>query len=377
MKKILGYSLLAAVVLMACKEKTQLEALISRRDSLRTEAQTVKEQLAEVESQIEKMDTTTRLTRVTAIEVKPASFNHFFEVYGSVEAPENVLLSAQTSGELLTIPVREGQKVDKGALLVTIDSEVIRANIAEVESQLNLANDIFKRQERLWEKKIGSELQYLEAKNQKESLEKRLETLRAQLKMTQIKAPFSGTIDEIFPNVGEMAAPGTPLIRLVSLNKVYINADVSERQLNAVEEGTPVTVMFDALDITIDTVISRTGDFINPNNRTFSIRVDIENPTGKIKPNLMARLRIRDYHVDSALVVPSNLVQQTPSGENFVYTVSQSTGEATVKKVSVRIGKSNQQAQTIILEGLKPGDYLVEKGSRSIKEGQKVAIANS
>lgn len=375
MRRVIILSVIATAILAACSgEKTPVEQLREQRDSLRKEMADINKQIVEVEKKIQAQDTTKKLTQITVQEVAASSFDHYFEVYGNVEAPENVLLSAQTGGEILSIKVQEGTTVQKGQLLLSIDAETILKNIDEVNNSLSLATDIFDRQKRLWNKNIGSEMQFLEAKNNKQSLEKKLATLNAQLDMAQVKAPFSGVVDEIMPNVGEMASPGMPLIRLVNLKNVYIKSDISERYLGVVTEGTRTRVEFEPLDLTIDTVVSRTGDFINPGNRTFVARIDIDNKNNQIKPNLMAKLVIRDFHQDSAIVLPSVLIQQTPAGDNFVYIASGKSGEVTVKKQSVEIGKSNAKAETMVLSGLKPGDIIVDQGSRSIKSGQKVTI---
>lgn len=374
MRKFIILAIIAFLMASCGGEKTTLEQLVEKRDSLKTESNELRDELAKVEAEIAKLDTTKKLTQVTAVEVAPRSYEHHFEVYGNVEAPENVLLTAQAGGEVMSIPVKEGQQVKKGQLLVKVDADVTRKNMEEVRNSLSLAKDVFERQERLWNQNIGSQMQYLEAKNNKEALEKKLETLEAQLKLASAVAPIDGIIDEIYPNVGEVASPGAPLVRIVNLNEVYIKADVSERYLGVVKEGTKVEVEFPALNLTIDTIVSLTGNYINPENRTFVVRIDIDNDNQKIKPNLMAKLNIRDFKADSVIVLSSNIIQQTPNGDNFVYTVSAPQGEAEVKKVSIKAGSSNAKTETMIDTGLVGGEIIVDQGSRSIKDGQKVEV---
>lgn len=375
MKKVILVSFVSALIFMACSNgETQIDELKEQRDSLRTEMTQLTKQLTKVESKIQALDSTKTLTQVTVQEVSLSNFEHYFEVFGSVEAPENTLLSAQTAGEILSIAVKEGQSVKKGQILLNIDANTIRKNMDEVENSLSLATDVFKRQERLWEKNIGSELQYLEAKNNKQSLEKRLETLEAQLNMATVKAPFSGVVDQIMPNVGEMASPGMPLIRLVNLDNIYIKADVSERHLGTITEGTKTIVEFTQLGLTIDTAITRTGNYINPGNRTFTARVDIENKDNRIKPNLMAKLKLRDLYRDSVVTLASDLIQQTPSGESFVYVATGKSGDVEVSKRVIEIGESNSKLETLVKAGLKAGEVVVDRGARSIKEGQQVTV---
>lgn len=371
------YIALAGMFIVACGNSPegigQLEKLISQRDSLKAEHAKLGEELAALEYTIGQLDTTQKLTKVTTMALKPSRFQHYFEIFGSVEADENVQLFPELPGEILQVMVNEGDRVTKGQTLMRLDSDILQRNIAEVETSLSLATDIYNRQKRLWDKKIGSEVQYLEAKNSKESLEKRLETLRTQQEQSTIKAPFAGVIDEIFSNEGEMANPAMPLIRLVNLREVYIQADVSERYVASVQAGTEVTVRFSSLNQEVDTRVALAGKFINPNNRTFRIRVPLENTDDLYKPNMLAALKIKDFEQDSAVVVPANLVQQSAAGDNFIYVLDRSTGKSQVRKVNVAIGLSYED-RVLVTDGLSGNEVLIDRGSRSVKDGQDVQV---
>lgn len=366
---------LLTLLVAACggKKETSFEKLIAQRDSLMSEQTDLNKKLEEVDIKIAKLDTTRKKLKVTAFELQPTSFSHYFDIYGSVEADENIQIYAQSSGEILSINVKEGQEVKAGQVLMRIDSEVLQRNKEQVQTQLKLANDVYEKQQRLWDKNIGTEVQFLEAKNNKESLEKQLAGINAQIDMSIIKAPFSGVIDDIFPKRGEMASPGMPLVRLVNLNSVYINADVSERYVSTVKSGTKVKVLFPELNIEIDTTVVLTGQYINPNNRTFTIRVNVPNKDGLLKPNLLARLKIEDFKADSTIVIPNGLVQQTPNGENFVYLLKSSTEGHQTKRVHIEAGMSYGN-ETMVESGIEPGDLLLNKGARSVKDGQEVQL---
>ena len=364
-----------ALAAIACsQENTTLDKLITQRDSLNGVINKTQEALDAVEVQIDKLDTTKKYTQVTTVPAKQTTFDHYFEVFGSVYSDENVMLSPELAGEVLKIHVREGQRVKAGQTLLQINADVVRKSIEEVEVSLELATDLFARQERLWKQKIGSELQYLESKNRKESLESKLATLNSQLEMAAVKAPFGGTVDEIVPVEGAMVAPGQPLIRLVGLKQVHIKSDVSERYVDVINTGTRVEVEFPSINVKIDTLISRAGNYINPNNRTFVARIDVDNPSGRVKPNMLAKLRMRDYHADSVIVIPSNLIQQTPNGDNFVYVAIEKPTGSFVEKRKVSTGLSNAKSQTRVESGLTAGELIVDRGSRGIKDGQQVEI---
>ena len=254
---------------------------------------------------------------------------------------------------------------------MSLDTELIQRNINEVETSYSLAKDIFERQERLWEQKIGSEVQYLEAKNRKESLEATLATLNRQAGMGMVTAPFAGIVDEVVPKVGEMASPMAHVARVVSLNEMYLKAAVSENYAGRVQEGMMVNVIIPGVD-TLKSTIDRVGQFINPENRTFEITVAL-NDAKSLKPNMYAALEINDILRDSVITLPSSMIQEDFEGRNYVYVLSPDGAAFEVKKTFVSPGPSYQSA-TLIESGLKAGDMVVDKGSRKVVNGEKVVL---
>lgn len=375
MKKII-YSVLAAAIFAACQPEvnTEIENLQAERDSLVTLQTDVKAQIKVLDQQLAELDTTIKLSLVTANAIVPSPFNHYFKVYGVVESNQAITLMSETSGKIEAIKVERGQRVKKGQLLAVLDASVLIQNKAELETALDLAQKIYTKQERLWvEEKIGSEVQYLEAKNNKESLERKLETVNAQIAMTRIRAPFSGIVDEIFPKVGEMASPQVQMFRLVNLSSVYLSADVSEYYVGKVKNGTKALVAFTNLEDEIETEVIQVGNFINPDNRTFKINVALSG-ANRYKPNMMASVQINDYSKDSTIVLNSRMVQETTSGESFVYVLDKLNKDiGFVKRMLVKTGPSFE-GMIEITEGLNGSELVIDRGSRSVKIGQKVRL---
>lgn len=388
MKKLVYIPLLA--LLAACGGADEpavgsndLVALKAKKDSLTTELNMVRAQIAA-------LDTTEEITLplVETETVKRELFEHYVEVQGNVEAEKNAVLYAEAGGNVRTIHVQEGQKVSKGQRLVTFDTDVISRNIAEMEKRLELATFAYERQANLWEQKIGSEIQYEQAKNQKESLEKSISTLRAQQSKAIISAPFAGTIDEIMPNPGEMVPPGMPVLRLVNLDKISIEAQVAENYLGSVKAGTKVEIELPALKdasgnrvILTNQQLSSAGKFINPNNRTFKVRLNLVNDKELFVPNLLALVRIQDFVMPNAVVIPEKYVRQNSSQENYVFVMEEKDGIETAKMVKVEIAADKaykmphqQHNMVVVTSGLNGGEKLITEGNRGVQDGQQVKV---
>jgi RND family efflux transporter MFP subunit len=364
------------VILASCAEDTSdLATLNKQRDSLVAVIAQSESALKEIELSIANLDTTQRLTLVSTVEVQPSVFEHFVEVVGTLEAGGNTALFPETSGNIERILVKEGQRVKAGQVLMEMDGKVLQANIREAQTSLDLATTVYERQAKLWEQKIGSEIQYLQAKNNKEGLESRLQTLQQQLAMTRIKAPFAGVVDEIFPKVGEMASPAQPAFRLINLDKPYVEAEVSEAYATAVKVGSPARIHFPNLDTTLTGTVRQVGDYINPTNRSFKVMIDIPGNHPELKANLLATINIRDLSVANAIVLPNYIIQQSADGSDFVYVAQVDGRSATVARRTIKTGVS-YKGNTQILSGLNPGEVVVDRGSRSIKNGQTVEIVN-
>ena len=302
---------------------------------------------------------------VSVLTMEPTEFIHQFAVQGNVETDRNATLTAEFSGIIDELLVREGQRVNAGQALMRINTDMLDATQAELETQLALATELFERQARLWSQGIGSEVDYLQLKASKDALEKSLSTLSEQRDMATVRAPFSGIFDRAFTKQGELAAPGIPLARVVDLDGMYIRAMVSDHYAGRIEAGMPARVEVTGMEV-VETEIARVGSYINPSNRTIEITLGLPGKSGFL-PNMFANVWLQDLALDSALVLPNALVQQDVSGNNFVYIIQ---GETASKRI-VELGMSSEN-QVLITAGLNFGDRVVEKGASRIVDGEAV-----
>lgn len=377
-RPLFAASFLALAVLLslaACQpsgpESADLKVLQETRDSLKTVMSTLGAELQEIEGQIAALEGTDNTLQVTSFATTASAFNHYFSVQGNVETEKNAQLFPETQGVVKSIEAREGQRVSQGQTILTLDTELIRRNIQEVQTQYELAADIYERQARLWEQKIGSEVQLLEAKANKERLENTLSTLNKQVSMGSVKAPFSGIVDNIAPKIGEMASPAMPVARIISLENMYVKAQVSEHYVNVVEPGMPAEVVLPG-DDTLAVAIDRVGRFINPENRTFEVSVKLDE-TERVRPNMYCALRINDLSLDSVVVIPTAMVQQDTENREFVFVLEPAGDKHLVRKQVIETGASYGD-HSWIKSGLRPGMRIVDKGARRVNEGQEVAI---
>ncbi len=301
------------------------------------------------------------------------AFNHYFEISGSIEAAKSAFISPELNGQIKKIYVAEGQGVKKGDLLAKINTSILESNISGIETGLELATIVFEKQQQLWNKKIGSEIDFLTAKNAKEALEDQLVTLDAQLDQAFIKAPYEGIIDNIMQKEGDLASPGIQIMQLVNLDKIYINADVSESYLPVIHKGDTVDLSFPVFpDLTLTEQIHHISNIIHPQNRTVSLQLRIRNKNEILKPNGMAIIRINDFSSKEALVVPSIIIKQDMSG-SFLYIVKQENKNWIAEKRYVKPGVSYQD-QSMITEGVAVGESVIVEGYNQISDGSVIKI---
>lgn len=357
-----------------------LEAKKTELDKARAQLQTVRGKIIQLEKEISELDPefarqNTKAILVSTFIAKREPFEHKVEVRGAVESRKNVFLSAQTGGEIKRINVKEGQRVSQGQTLIELDADVIRRSIAELKTSLELATTVYEKQSKLWEQKIGTEVQYLQAKNNKVSLENKLSTAYAQLNLAMIKAPFDGTVDQLPSRVGEMASPGVPLIRIVSTDEMFLRTDVSERFIGRFKAGDKVDILFPLINKTVSTVISSVGQVINEENRTFEVEAKLPKVNFVVKPNQVVVLQLLDYVNEEALAVPTRLIQKDEIGQ-YIYVVEKRESGSIARKVYVVAGTTSNK-ETEITEGLQGDEQIVDRGFRELTEGVEVMIANA
>ena len=354
------------------KKKEELKEVQTEMKELKMKAAEIEEELAELDSTYGKVEI--KKTLITSIDVVSQYFEHKVETRGTVESRKNVTIGSEIPGKVETIFVKEGQQVTKGQRLLALDSRILRNTIAELETSLELATTVFERQSNLWEKNIGTEIQYLESKNKKESLERKLATTRSQLAQANITAPFNGSIDEITAKEGEIAQPGMPLIRIVNPKDVYIKADASERFIGVFEVGDEVDVYYPAQDKKVVSTITSVGQVINSQNRTFEVEIAAPKSIEGTKPNQVVILDLRDYINKEAIVVPTMIIQKDNKGA-YIYRLAKEGTDYVAKKAHITAGVSYDNS-TEILSGLKSGEKIAYKGFRDLSEGTIVSIAN-
>ena len=374
MKKNIGLLMLGGLLMVAScgqqdelgKKKTELAEMKKAAAALRASIETLEKEIGLLDPEFAQENRKSVL--ISTIKPTNGNFEHFVEVTGSVLSKKNVSISGEVSGRIQEITATEGMRVSKGQVLVRIDAEAIVRNIEEIEKQLELAVVVFEKQERLWKQQIGTELQFLEAKNRKEMLEKSLASLKTQESRTQVRAPFNGTVETVQVRLGELVQMGTPIIQFVGDSDLFIEADVSERYVGIVNKGDLVEVNFPSISQMVESKVSAVGAIINPNNRTFKVEVALP-AQQNIKPNMIAILKIMDYSNISAIAIPSYLILQDNKGD-YVFTVEGNTS----KKKYIKRGMTYKDT-TEVLEGLTGDEVLVDKGFREVGDNFLVNVA--
>jgi len=382
--------LIALLIISSCgrdKEKSveavisegNLESIRAKRATIVTKQQEIANELKLLDTKIAELDTSKKVPLITIFTAKHEVFNHYLELQGNVQTKQNVVIYPQISGILLRVYVKEGQRVVKGQLLASIDDGGLSQQVAQLQIQADLAKTTFERQERLWKQKIGSEIQYLQAKSTYEAQQKTVDQFKRQLAKTSIRAPFTGVIDDIITEQGTVVSPGqSQLIRIINLRNMYIETDVPESYISYITKNKNVQVEFPILGKTFDAKIRQAGNFINPANRTFKIEIAIPNKDKNIKPNLTAKLKINDYTNEKALLIPQSIISENANGEQYIYIIKdkKDTNQGVATRVIIQTGKT--QGDVIeVLKGIENGAEIINEGARSVKDGQEVKIIKS
>ncbi|MGI9532467.1 efflux RND transporter periplasmic adaptor subunit [Lutimonas sp.] len=359
-------------------DSQNLEAIRAKKTELVSQQNLIKQEIKKLDIVIAQLDDNTKIPLITTFKLENSDFKHFLELQGNVTTKNLLTIYPEFSGVLTNVYVIEGQKVQKGQVLAKIDDGGLSQQLSQLKIQEELAKTTFERQQRLWDQKIGSEMQYLQAKSNYEAQNQAIAQLEQQVAKTVVKAPFSGTIDDIFTEQGSVVMPGqSQLMRIVNLSNMYIETDVPEKYVSNITKGKNVEVEFPVLGKKIDSKVRQVGDFINPNNRTFKVEISIPNKEKSIKPNLTAKLRINDYSNESALLIPQGIISENASGEQYIYIVKDKIkdGQATAEKMIIETGLT-QGDYIEVIKGLEVGNEIIQEGARSVNDGQKVKIIN-
>ena len=381
------YTLLLIIIINGCNssrnasiesliESGDLDELKKRKKEYVDAMNTMKVELNEINNGISLLDENERLTLVSKYEIQQTVFNTYIEAQANLKTRKNVIILPEFQGTLEKVLVREGQKVKKGQLLAEINDSGLNEQYEQMIIQADFAKENFERTQRLWDKNIGSEMQYLKSKTDYEASKKIVEQMKDRLSKTKIYAPFSGEIDEIISNVGSNLIPGvSQILRLVNLDRIFAESFVSEKYISFINEGTEAIVKIPLLNMEIESSVNQTGNFINPSNRTFRIEVPMENFDNRIKQNLDAKIKINIYKKNDAKVIPLRIVREDALGKNFVYVMNEDNKEGvylTSKRFITLGNKSEDKVE--VMEGLNLGEIVVLEGAYSVEDSQRVKL---
>ena len=387
MKKFLFISSICLSVIACGKKEKSVDDVIesenlseikAKKSEITTEQNALQEEIEKLNEAIETLDTNKKRSLVTVETLKDTIFKHYIEIQGDVETDQNIIIYPEFNGILTSIYVKEGQEVRKGQKLAKIDDGGLSSQLAQLKNQLSLAKTTYERQERLWNQNIGSEIQYLEAKTNFEAQQNAVNQLQTQLSKTIVRAPFGGTIDEVITDQGQVVNPGqNQLFRLVNLNKMYVTAEIPENYLGKIDRGTEVLIELSSIGKEFEGDIEQVSNFINPNNRSFQVKVSVPNKNGVIKPNLIATIKLNDYTNKNAIVIPQNILQENAKNEYIAYLVNKENDSLGIAQKQVVETGLNYDNKIEITKGLKAGETIIIEGARSIREGQEIKITEN
>jgi membrane fusion protein (multidrug efflux system) len=378
MKKIILKSvslLLLAGIIISCGTIDEKETIKQQIKEHKDQVSQLNIKIKELEQQLDGLGDKEDqfITPVKASEIQYRPFNHYFQVSGTVDATNKAYISPEINGQVKKIYVNEGDWVNEGQMLAVLNTSITENTIQEVKTQLSLAKTLYEKQKQLWEKNIGSEVQFLQAKNNMESLENKLKTMQAQLDMAYIKSPINGIVDAIFIEVGEMAMPGFQIMQVINLKKLDIYADVSEKYLPVIKKGDVVSLSFPTFPgIEKEVKVHRIGNVVKLGNRTFPVELKIDNIDDVLKPNVLALITFLDFSEENALVVPSIIIKKDINGE-YIYIARNNSSTHIAKKVYVTTGMSYND-ETMITSGLDPGVRVITEGYSLVTDGTEVKI---
>ena len=352
------------------KDVTKIKAT---RAEIQKQYDAIGTELAKLDAALAELDTVKKVALVSTAVVKDTIFTHYIDIQGNVDTRQNLIIYPEFSGVLSQVYVKAGQKVSKGQTLAKIDDGGLSNQLAQMETQAALAKTTFERQKNLWDKKIGSEIQFLQAKTNYEAQMKAVAQMKAQLAKTIVRAPFSGIIDEVITDKGQVVGPGQQLMRIVNLTDMYVSANIPESFIGKIKVGAIVDVQIKSIGKTYQGKVRQVGNYINPNNRNFSIEVAVPNKDNLLRPNQVAVLKIEDYKKPNAILVPESIVTENAIGEKIIYTVDITSKEPKALKKTITIGLTSG-ANVEVKSGLNKGETIIIEGARSVQNGDQIEI---
>lgn len=373
MKRIILIALPFVLLLSACSteepdKKAELQKLEKEYADLGSKIQKLKEEI----SKTGMSDAELNARAIAFTEVQPSPFIHTIDVLGMIEGDENVVVSAEMPGTVLRVLVQVGDRVTKGQLLAELENGTMTQSYEEVKSQRDFAQTIFDKQKRLWDQNIGSEVQYLSAKNNLDAMNKRLATIQEQIDMSRLRSPINGTVDAVDVKAGQLLAPGMPGISVVNTNRLKLNAEIAESYITKIKNGSTVIVNVPDAGKEFTTKVKYSGQAVNKLNRTFNVNVQLSSKEAEgLYPNMSAKLRIVDYENKNAFVLPISAIIKTDKGDKVFLAVEEKKGKWKAKSVPVKLG-STYNSKVEVQEGLKAGDRVITTGQQAVADGEYI-----
>jgi membrane fusion protein (multidrug efflux system) len=362
-------SLLLILALASCaggNKQAQLDKLKKDQQSISDKIKTLEKNLnSKADSSVDQNAT---LVAVSALQAQP--FNHYIEVFGKLDGDQNIGVGAKMAGSVEEIYVKVGDRVSKDQILVKLENQVLRKSLLEIESSLKLVTDLYNKQKALWEQKVGSEVQYIQAKSAKEGMEARYASMKEQLDMSLIKSPINGSLEEMNVKIGQTLMPGVAVIRVVNFTSVKVVADLAESYATHVTVGDKVLIYFPDLKTEAPASINFSSRYINPVNRTFSVEAHLTKEIPSLKANMVVVLKINDYKSEKALAIPVDLIQNDKTG-SYVFLAQKNSPKTVAHKVTIKVGQS-YAGITEVLNGLKPGDSIITVGYQNLEDGEAI-----
>ena len=358
-------------------ESNNIDLIKLKREEINNKQQKIYKELNLIDLKLDELENNSKYPIVSTIKIIEQKFKHYVELQGDVKSDKVISIYPEFSGMINEIFIKSGENVDEGQILATIDDGGLKQQLSQLQITYNLAKTTYERQERLWNQKIGSEIQYLESKSMFEAQSEAIEQLNKQLSKTVIRAPFSGTVDNVIVKKGEVVYPGrSNLMLLVNMQEMYVESKVPENYINSITKGKDVIIEAPVLNMILKSKISLVANYINPLNRTYRIEAKIPDNDYKIKPNLNVKIRVNDYTNENAILILLNHINIDSNNDEYVYKIIKKDGKNYASKTIVETGRNNGDFIEV-LKGVNISDEIVSEGARKITNNSEVKIINN
>ena len=377
------FYLFTILLLFSCENNETFDSILKSNDiekiklarkTIVASQQDLNSKIEQLDNRIEELNENPQLPIVQVVNVTPSQFDHYIQVQGSVKSDQLISIFPEFSGVIKNIYVKSGDDVKKGQSLIKIDDGGLKEQLSQLEIKYELTKTTFERQKRLWEQKIGSEIQFLETKSMFEAQKQAINQLKKQIQKTLIQAPFSGTIDNVIVKLGEVVYPGrSNLMMLLNMDNLYVESNVPEKYISSIKTGNKAILEFPLIGKSVSSTVRQSGNYIHPINRTFKIEIDVKTDDFEVKPNLNSKVKINDYSNEKALMINQNIISVDSNNKEYVYKLYTKNNKDYVSKTTIETGK-NDGKNIEVISGLSQGDLIVSEGIRKLVDNSRVKI---